>query len=33
VSRSLSQDRRRQAKTVAKPSQGDKGDRPRGGKK
>jgi hypothetical protein len=32
VSRALSQDRR-QAKTVAKPGQGDKGDRPRGGKK
>jgi hypothetical protein len=27
VGRSLSQDRRRQAKTVAKPGQGDKGDR------
>ena len=33
VSRALSQDRRRQAKTVAKPGQGDKGDRSRGGKK
>lgn len=29
VSRSLSQDVRRKAKTVAKPGQGDKGDRPR----
>ena len=28
VGRSLSQDRRRQAKTAAKPGQGDKGDRP-----
>ena len=28
VGRSLAQDRRRQAKTVAKPGQGDKGDRP-----
>ena len=27
VGRSLSQDRRRQAKTKAKPGQGDKGDR------
>jgi hypothetical protein len=27
VGRSLSQDRRRQAKTAAKPGQGDKGDR------
>ena len=27
VSRSLSQDRRRQAKTAAEPGQGDKGDR------
>jgi len=27
VGRSLSQDRRRHAKTVAKPGQGDKGDR------
>jgi topoisomerase IA-like protein len=27
VSRSLSQDRRRKAKTVVKPGQGDKGDR------
>ena len=27
VSRSLSQDQRRSAKTVAKPGQGDKGDR------
>lgn len=27
VGRSLSQDRRRKAKTVAKPGQGDKGDR------
>lgn len=27
VSRSLSQDQKRQAKTVAKPGQGDKGDR------
>ena len=33
VGRSLSQDRRTKAKTVAKPGQGDKGDRPRGGKK
>ena len=33
VGRSLSQDRRKQAKTVAKPGQGDKGDRPRAGKK
>jgi hypothetical protein len=29
VGRSLSQDRRRQAKTIAKPGQGDKGDRAR----
>ena len=29
VSRSLSQDVRRKAKTSAKPGQGDKGDRPR----
>lgn len=29
VGRSLTQDRRRKAKTVAKPGQGDKGDRPR----
>ena len=29
VSRSLSQDRRRQAKTVAKPGHGDRGDRKR----
>jgi hypothetical protein len=29
VSRSLSQDRKRQAKTVAKPGQGDRGDRKR----
>jgi hypothetical protein len=29
VSRSLSQDVRREAKTVAKPGQGDKGDRKR----
>ena len=29
VGRSLAQDRRRQAKTAAKPGQGDKGDRPR----
>jgi hypothetical protein len=29
VSRSLSQDRRRKSKTVAKPGQGDKGDRKR----
>lgn len=29
VSRSLSQDVRRQAKTVAKPGQGDRGDRKR----
>lgn len=29
VSRSLSADKRRKAKTVAKPGQGDKGDRPR----
>jgi len=28
VGRSLSQDRRRKAKTVAKPGYGDKGDRP-----
>jgi hypothetical protein len=27
VGRSLSQDRKRQAKTVAKPGQGDRGDR------
>ena len=27
VSRSLSQDQKRQAKTVSKPGQGDKGDR------
>jgi hypothetical protein len=34
VGRSLSQDRRRQAaKTIAKPGQGDKGDRPRTGRK
>jgi hypothetical protein len=30
VSRSLSQDRKRQAKTVAKKGHGDKGDRRRG---
>jgi hypothetical protein len=29
VGRSLAQDRRRHAKTVSKPGQGDKGDRPR----
>ena len=29
VSRSLSQDRKRKAKTVAKPGQGDRGDRKR----
>jgi hypothetical protein len=29
VGRSLSQDRRRKAKTVSKPGQGDKGDRAR----
>jgi hypothetical protein len=29
VGRSLSQDRRRKAKTVTKPGQGDKGDHPR----
>jgi hypothetical protein len=29
VGRSLAQDRRRKAKAVAKPGQGDKGDRPR----
>jgi hypothetical protein len=29
VGRSLAQDRRTKAKTVAKPGQGDKGDRPR----
>ena len=28
VGRSLSQDRRRKAKTTVKPGQGDKGDRP-----
>jgi hypothetical protein len=33
VGRSLSQNRRRQAKTPAKTGQGDKGDRPRGGRK
>jgi len=33
VGRSLAQDRRRQAKTVAKPGQGDKGDRPHAGRK
>jgi hypothetical protein len=33
VGRSLSQDRRRQAKTIAKPGQGDKGDRARTGRK
>jgi hypothetical protein len=32
VGRSLAQDRRKQAKTVAKPGQGDKGDRPRAGR-
>ena len=31
--RSLSRDRRRQAKTIAKPAQGDKGDRARTGRK
>ncbi|MEA2239483.1 MAG: hypothetical protein QOC81_4207 [Thermoanaerobaculia bacterium] len=30
VSRSLSQDQRTRAKTVAKPGQGDRGDRKRG---
>ena len=29
VGRSLAADRRQQAKTVAKPGQGDRGDRPR----
>jgi hypothetical protein len=29
VSKSLAQDVRKQAKTVAKPGQGDKGDRPK----
>lgn len=29
VGRSLSQDRRRKAKTIAKPGQGDRGDRKR----
>jgi hypothetical protein len=29
VGRSLTQDRKRKAKTIAKPGQGDKGDRPR----
>jgi hypothetical protein len=33
VGRSLSQDRRRQAKTIATPGQGDKGDRARTGRK
>ena len=33
VGRSLAQDRRNRAKTVAKPGQGDKGDRPRAGRK
>lgn len=33
VGRSLSQDRRRQVKTIAKPGQGDKGDRARTGRK
>ena len=33
VARSLAQDRRNRAKTVAKPGQGDKGDRPRAGRK
>lgn len=33
VSRSLSQDQRRKAKTVAKPGQGDKGDRKSSSKK
>ena len=32
VGRSLSQDRKRTAKTEAKPGQGDKGDRKRGSK-
>jgi hypothetical protein len=32
VGRSLAQDRRKQAKTVAKPGPGDKGDRPRAGR-
>ena len=31
VGRSLSQDRRKKAKTTVKPGQGDKGDRPRKG--
>jgi len=31
VGRSLSQDRKRTAKTVAKKGQGDRGDRPRSG--
>jgi len=30
VSRSLSQDQRRKAKTVVRPGQGDRGDRPAG---
>jgi hypothetical protein len=33
VGRSLAQDRRNRAKTVAKPGQGDKGDRPHAGRK
>jgi hypothetical protein len=33
VSRSLSQDRRRKAKTAAKPGQGDRGDRRRASKR
>ena len=33
VSRSLSQDRRRKAKTAAKPGQGDRGDRKSGSKR
>jgi hypothetical protein len=33
VGRSLAQDRRSRAKAVAKPGQGDKGDRPRAGRK
>jgi hypothetical protein len=33
VSRSLSQDRRRKAKTAAKPGQGDRGDRKRASKR
>jgi hypothetical protein len=33
VGRSLSQDRRKHAKTAVKPGQGDRGDRPGGGRK